>query len=63
MPEGTIRPNMREAYPALIVEVCEGNGNDIPYEIVRYVIVDNKILGKIERDYWSGGTRNSPPED
>lgn len=49
MPQREKPDNMREVYPALIVEVCEGDGTeDYPYRIVKYVIVDNKIIGKVE---------------
>lgn len=31
----------------LIVGVLEGNGTDIPYELIEYVIVGGQTLGKI----------------
>lgn len=48
MPEGEKPENMREVYPALIVEVCEGDGDSIPYRIVRYVVIDGKKFGYVE---------------
>lgn len=61
MPEGIKPDNLREIYPALIVEVCEGIGTDAyPYQIVLYVIVDNKLIGKVERNVWNNFSKSTP---
>lgn len=52
MPEGEKPKNMREVYPALIIEVCEGDGKDTPFEIIKYAVVDGKLIGKLERNYF-----------
>jgi hypothetical protein len=43
--------NFRGVTTALIVEVLEGNGKDIPFQIIKYAInSEGVILGKITRD-------------
>ena len=45
------RKNMRKVYPAVIIEILEGNGTKVdPFEIYKYVMVDNNIIGRVNHD-------------